>query len=261
MQTTLGIPILIFLLHITTAAVSYTPLGRPLESIQSGNYGRPPNAWWWLKQSIIYFCGLFGMKICVLIIFLTMPWISRIGDWALSWTDGNEELQIVFVMMLFPLIMNAMQYYIIDSFIKGENSSSLPESGHRTGVYDQLADSADDEGSDDGGSDDGMYMDGSTGNLNDGGEIGRQARRGAAEVTSRKRADSLMAAPTVAGKKGVRATVTPASGPGSDPEYDPAIDGDSPTIIGSSSSQRSRHNSRKATTTVGSIPKELYPAE
>lgn len=106
------------MLRVFTGLVSYTPLGKPAESIQSGNYGSPPKTWWWIKQSIIYFCGLFGMKICVLILFLILPWIARVGDWALGWTEGNEKLQIVFVMMLFPLIMNAMQYYIIDSFIK-----------------------------------------------------------------------------------------------------------------------------------------------
>lgn len=47
-----------------------------------------------------------------------MPWISIVGDWALRWTEGNEELQIAFVMMIFPLIMNGLQYYIIDSYIK-----------------------------------------------------------------------------------------------------------------------------------------------
>ncbi|KAI1482756.1 vacuolar membrane protein-domain-containing protein [Daldinia eschscholtzii] len=125
-DTTLGIPILIILLRIVTGLVSYTPWGKPPESILSGNYGSPPNAWWWLKQSVIYFCGLFGMKICVLIIFLILPWISRVGDWALRWTEGNERVQIVFVMMLFPLIMNALQYYIIDSFIK------LKEPGHES---------------------------------------------------------------------------------------------------------------------------------
>lgn len=93
-------------------------MGKPIESIQSGNYSHPPKYSWWAKQSLIYFCGLFGMKICVLILFLMLPWIARVGDWALGWTEGNERLQIVFVMMLFPLIMNAMQYYIIDSFIK-----------------------------------------------------------------------------------------------------------------------------------------------
>lgn len=127
-QTTLGIPILIILLRVFTGLVSYTRLGEPAESIQSGNYGNPPKVWWWLKQSVIYFCGLFGMKTCVLIIFLTMPWISRVGDWALSWTEGNERVQIVFVMMLFPLIMNALQYYIIDSFIKKQASPDGDES-------------------------------------------------------------------------------------------------------------------------------------
>ncbi|KAF3812070.1 hypothetical protein GCG54_00005011 [Colletotrichum gloeosporioides] len=117
-DTTIGIPILIVLLRVLTGLVAYTPMGKPAESIKSGNYGNPPNAWWWLKQSVIYFCGLFGMKLCVLIIFLLLPWISRVGDWALRWTEGNEQLQIFFVMMFFPLIMNALQYYIIDSFIK-----------------------------------------------------------------------------------------------------------------------------------------------
>ncbi|KAH6998282.1 vacuolar membrane protein-domain-containing protein [Ilyonectria sp. MPI-CAGE-AT-0026] len=121
-DTTLGIPILIVLLRIMTGLVRFTPLGQPPESVQSGNYGHPPNAWWWLKQSVIYFCGLFGMKLCVLIIFIMMPWISIVGDWALGWTEGNEKLQIAFVMMIFPLIMNGLQYYIIDSFIKKQES-------------------------------------------------------------------------------------------------------------------------------------------
>lgn len=149
-DTTLGIPILIILLRVFTSLVSYTPWGKPPESIQSGNYGSPPSAWWWLKQSVIYFCGLFGMKICVLIIFLILPWISRIGDWALKWTEGNERLQIVFVMMLFPLIMNALQYYIIDSFIKlkDEGHERLPsEDGDARDPFDDALLDSDDEGS------------------------------------------------------------------------------------------------------------------
>lgn len=69
---------------------------------------------------MIYFLGLMGMKICVLIIFVLAPWISRVGDWALRWTEGDEVLQVIFVMLVFPVIMNATQYYIIDSFIKNQ---------------------------------------------------------------------------------------------------------------------------------------------
>ena len=61
------------------------------------------------------------MKLFVLLLFSILPWISRVGDWALKWTEGNEALQVAFVMLLFPVIMNALQYYIIDSFIKNKN--------------------------------------------------------------------------------------------------------------------------------------------
>lgn len=69
---------------------------------------------------MIYFMGLMGMKVCVLIIFLALPWISQVGDWALRWTEGNEQLQVFFVMLFFPVVMNATQYYIIDGFIKNQ---------------------------------------------------------------------------------------------------------------------------------------------
>lgn len=215
--------------------MSYTPLGQPAESIQSGNYGRPPNAFWWLKQSIIYFCGLFGMKICVLIIFIAMPWISHVGDWALRWTEGNEELQIVFVMMLFPLIMNALQYYIIDSFIKDQTTvSDSGASSIRVGHYDHLTDSAedDDEDTDGGDSDDDVFT---------GSDLDTVDTRRTEEGTARRRGDSLLV-PSRSSRAAREARTTAkeprvATTAVARPEYDPDLDGDSPTIVGSSSSQ------------------------
>ena len=64
------------------------------------------------------------MKICVFIIFQLCPWIIRVGDWALRWTEGNQTLQIFFVMLFFPVVMNALQYYIIDAFIKNQKPTS-----------------------------------------------------------------------------------------------------------------------------------------
>lgn len=194
--------------------MAFTPLGHPRESIQSGHYGNPPNAWWWLKQSVIYFCGLFGMKICVLIIFLAMPWISIVGDWALGWTEGNEKLQIAFVMMIFPLIMNALQYYIIDSFIKekGTDHERLPsedpdsERYRRSFVRGRSLEG--DESADDSDS----------------------------EFDGRSRPVQ---------SKGL--------GRSSEGDYDPDLDGEAPTIIGSGSS-RSRIDG-------GKVPTALYPKE
>ncbi|KAI0910633.1 vacuolar membrane protein-domain-containing protein [Ustulina deusta] len=200
-DTTIGIPILIVLLRVITGLVAHTPLGKPHESIQSGNYGNPPNAWWWLKQSVIYFCGLFGMKICVLLIFLIIPWISRVGDWALRWTEGNERLQIIFVMMLFPLLMNAIQYYIIDSFIK------MRETGHERMPQEEVDDS---DPFDDGFGDD-----------SDDGSISNEST----DSVRMSRSASFKDAQRGSSKNGHQ-------------EYDPDLDGQ--TIVGSSKSQEER---------------------
>ncbi|KAF2735376.1 hypothetical protein EJ04DRAFT_491692 [Polyplosphaeria fusca] len=140
-DTTIGIPILVLLLKLLHRAFLLTPIARPAESIRSGNYGHPPRATWWLKQSIIYFLGLFGMKLCVFIIFQLLPWIAWVGDWALRWTEGNEAIQITFVMFIFPLIMNALQYWIIDGFIKDPASGE----GQYVGVGEEESEDEEDE--------------------------------------------------------------------------------------------------------------------
>lgn len=162
------------------------------------------------------------MKICVLVIFLTLPWISRVGDWALGWTEGNEKLQVVFVMMLFPLIMNAMQYYIIDSFIKLKET---PE--------------------------DGDSDDGSDTSSEGGGEV-------YAGVPDESDADDEIEDEEVDRKVGTKtsaaAKVSPRAAAAGDREYDPDVDGDSQTVIGSGSSQTPAETGRL-------LPKELYPPE
>ncbi|KAJ6089989.1 hypothetical protein N7467_005205 [Penicillium canescens] len=132
-DTTLGIPILILILRVLNYLASYTILANPPESIESGNYGHPPRATWWLKQSIVYFIGLFGMKLCVFFIIQLLPFIVKFGDWALRWTEGNTAVQIFFVMLLFPVIMNAIQYYIIDIFIKKPISHDMYTADNTSG--------------------------------------------------------------------------------------------------------------------------------
>ena len=62
------------------------------------------------------------------VIFQLCPWLARVGDWALRWTNGNKTLQVFFVMLFFPVVMNALQYYIIDGFIKNQKPSGPQES-------------------------------------------------------------------------------------------------------------------------------------
>ncbi|CAK4004302.1 FK506-binding 2 [Lecanosticta acicola] len=123
-DTTIGVPVLWFLLKVLYLIFLRTPLANPPESIKSGHYGNPARVNWYLRQLLIYCIGLVGMKLFVFFLFLTMPWLPWIGDWALRWTEGNEALQITFALFVFPLAMNAVQYWLIDNFImdkkKGE---------------------------------------------------------------------------------------------------------------------------------------------
>ena len=70
------------------------------------------------------------MKICVFFLIQLLPFIVKLGDWALQWTEGNTAVQIFFVMLLFPVIMNAIQYYIIDIFIKKSISPYTADDAH-----------------------------------------------------------------------------------------------------------------------------------
>lgn len=121
-----------------------TPLARPPQSLKSGNYGVPPKAAWYGKQLMIYCIGLVGMKLFVFFLFMTLPWLPWIGDWALRWTRGNEQLEIAFALFVFPLMMNAVQYWVIDNLImdkqggdKGDGSTyqqvddDEPDAEHR----------------------------------------------------------------------------------------------------------------------------------
>ncbi|KAF3937014.1 hypothetical protein ABW19_dt0209689 [Dactylella cylindrospora] len=117
--------------------------------ITSGDYGEPPKASRWIKQSIIYFAGLMSMKLVVAILFAIFPMVlGKFGDFLLGWTEGNRKVQIAFVMFIFPLIMNAVQYYIIDIFIKKQDNKSphLPQDDERIPITNTSDDDSDDDG-------------------------------------------------------------------------------------------------------------------
>ena len=83
-----------------------------------------------MKQSLIYFVALILMKTFVLFVLQILPWIALVGDWALRWTEGSEALQITFVMLIFPLVMNGFQYWIIDNFLM-ERAQNAGVQGHQ----------------------------------------------------------------------------------------------------------------------------------
>ncbi|CAO3624508.1 unnamed protein product [Cunninghamella echinulata] len=89
--------------------------------VKTGNYGPPPlkrRIVPWIKQTLIFITAEGLMKLCVFGIFKLCPFLFRFGEWALSWTKGNYRYQVLFVMLIFPLLMNGMQFWVVDTIIK-----------------------------------------------------------------------------------------------------------------------------------------------
>jgi hypothetical protein len=76
---------------------------------------------WWGKQLLVYLASLVVMKLAILG-FFWIPAVLAIGDWMLSWL--GEDTKIVFVLMIFPLAMNAFQFLLIDAILKSKTPFS-----------------------------------------------------------------------------------------------------------------------------------------
>ncbi|KAF6012444.1 hypothetical protein HII13_001494 [Brettanomyces bruxellensis] len=113
-DTTVGIPILWGLLY----AIYHLAKKSGISGIDSGEYGNPPRFDYYSKQLGLYFLGLLSMKLIIYTLLVLCPFLVRFAVWILSWSDSIPELQVAFVMMIFPLIMNSFQYYVIDNIIQ-----------------------------------------------------------------------------------------------------------------------------------------------
>ncbi|KAH8830315.1 vacuolar membrane protein-domain-containing protein [Flagelloscypha sp. PMI_526] len=89
------------------------------EGFESGVYGNPPRTKYWIRQT-----GSF----LVVILLILLPGILRVGDWLLSWTRGTEggsQFQVIFTLGIFPIIMNMIQFWIIDSIVKASGAQGV----------------------------------------------------------------------------------------------------------------------------------------
>ncbi|KAL1407131.1 hypothetical protein Q8F55_006545 [Vanrija albida] len=90
-----------------------------LEGYKSGYYGNPPQWQLWGRQLQPYLLAVVTMKLIVLLP-LTLPKISsiliRFGQSLLSWLSVDS--QVIFVLAIFPVIMNVFQFCVMDQLIK-----------------------------------------------------------------------------------------------------------------------------------------------
>ncbi|KIO17013.1 hypothetical protein M407DRAFT_33339 [Tulasnella calospora MUT 4182] len=115
-DVTVGVGIIWAVLHGAQNLLT-TRLG--LHGFESGQYGTPPSFNYWIRQASVYVFAVIVMKLAVLALLALVPSLLDVGEWLLSWTDGRTTVQIVFVMGIYPIIMNVLQFWLIDS-IHGE---------------------------------------------------------------------------------------------------------------------------------------------
>ncbi|SNX82759.1 related to Vacuolar membrane protein [Melanopsichium pennsylvanicum] len=107
----------------TPAPASGTASGSSSSSIQSGvgrrSYRRGrPKIEYWLKQLGSYLFVLFLMKMAVLLVLAIFPFLFDVGSWILGLFGNNKDFQVLFSMALFPLAMNVVQFWLIDSLLR-----------------------------------------------------------------------------------------------------------------------------------------------
>jgi hypothetical protein len=83
---------------------------------------------WW-KQLAPYLLAITLMKLLV-VLTLTLPHISTLLLSLSNYLVDHlpSSIQVVFVMMVFPVIMNIFQFCVVDQFIKaGQDEDELDE--------------------------------------------------------------------------------------------------------------------------------------
>lgn len=113
LDTTIGVGLLWTLLRLLSAVCDILDA----RGVKSGVYGTPPKWSWWAKQSLIYTIGLSIMKISVFAILRVIPQLGELGTLLLKWSETREKARIFFVLFFFPLVMNIIQYIIIDNIV------------------------------------------------------------------------------------------------------------------------------------------------
>ena len=131
-DTTLGVFILLSFLKLLDMIYHHNGI----TNMSSGQYGSPPSLRIWLKQTLSFLLGITLTKVVVVAI---LQWRAlRLVELAKWIVDGIQDprWQVVMVMLIFPLGMNTLQFWLVDSFIRAKSLGSTSGYGSLGGGAD-----------------------------------------------------------------------------------------------------------------------------
>ncbi|PIL37463.1 hypothetical protein GSI_01157 [Ganoderma sinense ZZ0214-1] len=122
LDTTFGVGIIYLILQVVTHILTERLQWKGFES---GVYGNPPSISYWFRQAAVYVFALTTMKLVVIALFAALPIIFDLGEWLLAFLGSSNAAQVIFVMGIFPIVMNVLQFWLIDTIVKGSNNAPL----------------------------------------------------------------------------------------------------------------------------------------
>jgi len=90
----------------------------------SGDYG--PNDSWksWMYQCIIWLLTNYLVKFfLLLVLFMNVEFFSFLSSWVLGPFQINPRVELVYVMVLLPTLLNGFAFWLTDSYLKREETS------------------------------------------------------------------------------------------------------------------------------------------
>eukprot|EP00158_Paraphelidium_tribonemae_P009398 Partr_v1_DN28855_c0_g1_i1_m33836 putative Transmembrane protein 110 len=89
-----------------------------IDGMISGFYGTPPSTRIWFRQLAGFLFCLFWVKV-VVVILLQLKFLSRFAEWLLK-PISDPHTQLIVVMLIFPLAMNILQFWLVDGIIRND---------------------------------------------------------------------------------------------------------------------------------------------
>ncbi|XP_075215433.1 store-operated calcium entry regulator STIMATE-like [Lycorma delicatula] len=105
----------IFIIYIGIRYCHYLAEQNNWDAINFGEYGKPPSARIWLVQCGLYVFLMFTMKIIITLLMQFSFW-ENVRDLMLS-PITNEYLELALVMLIIPLFVNSLMFWVIDDFL------------------------------------------------------------------------------------------------------------------------------------------------
>ncbi|CCM00425.1 uncharacterized protein FIBRA_02456 [Fibroporia radiculosa] len=96
-DTTIGVGVIYFVLHLLTWLFSEKLL---FKGFESGQYGSPPSLTYWARQAAIYVISLLTMKLLVVGLFAAWPGIFKLGEWLLEYLGPSDAVQVILYVLV-----------------------------------------------------------------------------------------------------------------------------------------------------------------